>query len=106
MPAAATPRTIEMIEREAALAKSAYLAANAVEAAALNRFAAAVKVEKALVAKRVYAGNMADLYAKLAAATFAATDLFATYSAAYDAAEIAATRFQTLRDELAALRAR
>ena len=106
MPAAATPRTIEMIEREAALAKSAYLAANAVEAAALNRFAAAVKVEKALVAKRVYIENMADFYAKLVAATFAATDSFKAYSAAYNAAEAAATRFQTLRDELAALRAR
>ena len=106
MPTTDEPRTIAMIERETALAKSAYHAANAVEAATLNRFAAAVKAEKALVAKRVYIENMADFYAKLVAATFAATDSFKAYSAAYNAAEAAATRFQTLRDELAALRAR
>ena len=106
MPTTAAQRTIETIEAEIELARSVYLAADAdatskastrAIAVGLARAASVAAADKALTAARVYTESM-EAYS---AASIEASDSYAISYAAYEAYQIATSRLQALRDELA-----
>ena len=106
MPTIAAQRAIEKIEADIEFARSLYLAAHVnVNTAASARFAATAAANKARDAANSHNGNMVEVRA-YAVSYIAAEKSFAAYDEAYDAAEIASTRLQTLCDKLAALQAR
>ena len=106
MPTTAAQQAIEKIEADIEFARSLYLAAEtAAVVAALARFATTTAAYKARATAKAYRGNTANVNA-YAAANIAAKESSVAYNKAYDEAEIASTRLQTLCDKLANLQAR